>query len=106
MKKPEARLGNSQDLISELEAAAKSVVGSSDEPLHGYIATALTGVEEDTREAIAFVSSTIANACKRFEIYVYQPRKVSDPLLNPDLKPETVYSTDRKRVLAADLLIV
>jgi serine/threonine protein kinase/transcriptional regulator with XRE-family HTH domain len=75
-------------------------------PLHGYMATALTGVPEDARKAIAFESASIASVCKQFDVYVYQPRKATDPLLHPDVEPEVVYVRDRKRVLTADLLII
>jgi len=76
------------------------------EPLHGYIATALTGLETDAREAIAFASSRIAEEAKEYHLYVYQPRKATDPLLHPDVDPTAVYRLDRKRVVGADVLLV
>jgi serine/threonine protein kinase/transcriptional regulator with XRE-family HTH domain len=76
------------------------------QPLHGYMASALTGVPEDAHEAIAFKSRHIAEVCKEFNIYVYQPRLENDPLLNPDVEAEVVYERDRKRIITADVLIV
>lgn len=70
------------------------------------MATALTGLSDETRDAIFFKSSLIAGVSKKFEVYVYQPRKASDPMRHPDVRAEVVYAMDRKRVLAADILFV
>jgi tRNA A-37 threonylcarbamoyl transferase component Bud32/transcriptional regulator with XRE-family HTH domain len=75
-------------------------------PLHGYVATALTGLEPDARGYITFASSKIAEVAKRHGFYVYQPRRATDPVLNKDFDAETVYVLDRERVLRADLLFV
>jgi hypothetical protein len=74
--------------------------------MHGYIATALTGLEENAREAVAFGSKLIADVCKLHNIYAHQPRKATDPILHKDIEPRKVYYFDRKRVLDADLLII
>jgi tRNA A-37 threonylcarbamoyl transferase component Bud32 len=76
------------------------------EPLHGYVATALTGLDPDARDAVAFAANLIAEVGKHFQIYIYQPRRFTDPLMHADVTPEAVYLQDRKRVLAADVLFV
>lgn len=88
---------------------AKTAVPPADatlSPLHGYIATALTGLETEARDAIVFTSSRVADVAKDYDLYVYQPRKATDPLLHPDVDPAAVYLLDRKRVLRADVLLV
>jgi hypothetical protein len=80
-------------------------VDAEHEPLHGYVASALTGLGDDSREAIIFASHNIANVCKTHELYVYQPRK-ADPLLHPDVSAAQVYRLDRRRVVGADVLFI
>lgn len=104
-KEPNDRLESIKAVIGKLEEV-RGVTGEPSEPLHGYIATALTGLERDAKENIAFVSSKIAEACKAFDIYVHQPRKVTDPIMHSDIAPETVYFLDRKRAVEADVLII
>lgn len=76
------------------------------EPLHGYVATALTNLDPDGRGYISFASSMIAEVAKRYSFYVYQPRRATDPVLHKEFDAETVYTLDRKRVVNADLLII
>lgn len=75
-------------------------------PLYGYVACALTGLDDDAREAAIFVSSKIADVAKKHQVYIYQPRKVTDPVLNTKVPPKEVYRLDRKNVVACDLLVV
>jgi len=94
---------------SEVADALKPIAALVSEPpptLHGYVATALTGLDRDTREGIDFVSSRIHEVCKAFELYVYQPRKASDPLLHTEISESEVYRLDRSRVVMADVLFV
>lgn len=95
-----------KSVIQELSKIEDRVAKVSDEPIHGYIATALTGLEQDTKDAIDFAASKIAEVCKEYEIYVYQPRKVTDPLMNKDVEAAVVYRLDRKRVVSADILFL
>lgn len=76
------------------------------QPLHGYVATALTGLGSDARAHITFASSRIADVAKQHGIYVYQPRRATDPVLHKDVEPGVVYAMDRARVVGADLLFV
>ena len=75
-------------------------------PFHGYVATALTDLNDEERQHIRFVSSKIAEVAKQHGFYVYQPRRASDPVLHREFDAETVYALDRKKVVSADLLIV
>ena len=88
-----------------LESIAENVADPI-KPLHGYVASALTGLSPDIRENVAFITNAVARACKAFDLYVYQPRKVTDPIVHSDIKPEAVYELDRKRVLATDVLVI
>jgi transcriptional regulator with XRE-family HTH domain len=106
-KLPEKRPNTVADIVANLDRVNPEF--TSFEPvelLHGYIATALTGLDVDSREAIMFVSSKIAETAKSYDVYVYQPRKATDPLFNKDVDPRVVYQLDRKRVVSADLLFV
>jgi transcriptional regulator with XRE-family HTH domain len=91
-------------MVEPLIAASKA--GQPIEPLHGYVATALTGLDADSRDSIMFASSKIADVAKAYDVYVYQPRKATDPLLHKEIDATAVYQLDRRRVLSADLLIV
>ena len=102
-KKPSQRYESLQAISDSLKSHRLKVI---DEPLHGYIATALTKLEDEAKEAISFVSSRIAEVCKDFDIYVHQPRKATDPDIHKDIPPEQVYYLDRKKVSEADLIIV
>jgi len=75
-------------------------------PLHGYIATALTGLEHDARESIMFLSNKISEVAKQHDLYVYEPRKATDPHEHPSVDSAAVYALDRKRVVDADVLLV
>src|SRR5205085_552771 len=103
----ESRPRRCADVIEALKDAREAFSAEeSQPPIHGYIATALTGLDADARDAIMFASSKIADLAKGYRLYVYQPRKATDPLLHSDVSASAVYKLDRKRVLAADLLIV
>ncbi|MGQ0547024.1 MAG: protein kinase domain-containing protein [Betaproteobacteria bacterium] len=108
LKKPPAeRFAKASDIESTIEPTLKAAAQiEPTEPLHGYVATALTGLEPDARDAIMFTSSMIAKLSKDYSLYVYEPRKATDPLLHKDVDPSAVYRLDRKRVLAADVLFV
>lgn len=106
-KRPEIRTASADEIKTRFELIRQMIPSDNGiEPLHGYIATALTGLEADAREAIIFTSSKIVEVAKEHHLYVYQPRKASDPLLHKDLEPDAVYMLDRKRVIGADVLLV
>lgn len=104
-KDPNTRPQSAHEVLEELQKISIPSV-SDRRPLRGYVASALTGLPVVTRDFIAFASSKIAEVCKKFEIYVHQPRKATDPILHKDIKPEVVYALDRKRIVDADVLIV
>jgi serine/threonine protein kinase/transcriptional regulator with XRE-family HTH domain len=106
-KDPDLRLTFAEDVIARLETATDNLLQDGGfEPLSGYVGTALTGLSEDERDAIHFTSHTVARVAKERELYVYQPRKASDPILHPQLSPEVVYQMDRKRVAESDVFFV
>lgn len=79
-----------------------------DEPiiLNAYLATALTGLIEDERTAIFFLSEVVSKICEKHYIKLYQPRKKTDPVNNPDIPDSQVYFIDRSAVANSDLLIL
>jgi serine/threonine protein kinase/transcriptional regulator with XRE-family HTH domain len=103
-KKPDARPSSWKEICDALEVVEKKLP-EMPEPLNGYVATALTNLTDDAHEAITFVSSDIARVCRKFGIYIHQPRIQTDPRRSPDLSPEVVYSIDRRRVTSARLLL-
>ena len=103
-RNPSDRPRDCNEIIKDIESIEPQVQGP--EPINAYIACSLTGLDIDSREAIAFVSHTIAKVCKDFEIYVHEPRKITDPILHADVLPEPVYRTDRQRVVGSRLIIV
>ena len=94
-KQPDNRLSSIDEVLAVLENASKTFPAEI-KPLHGYMATALTGLSEDAHDLIAFQSRCVADVCKHFGIYVYQPRMMTDPLAHPNVDAEMVYVQDRK----------
>ena len=94
--------------LAEIRAELKPLESSTDpyEPLHGYIATALTGLESARADAVAFVSSRIAEVAKQYNLFVYQPRRATDPVLHATIEPSVVHLLDRRRVASSDVLIL
>lgn len=106
-KKPEGRPASSDVLAQTLaEIGNLAPVREPFEPLHGYVATALTGLEGAKRDAVHFAANLIADTAKEFDVYVYQPRRFTDPLLHEKVTPEAVYLQDRRRVLSADVVFL
>lgn len=104
-KDPTDRPPTAAELLGVLKSQVPVSLPSS-VPLHAYVATALTGLERDSAVAMAFLSAKIADVAKEYDIFVYEPRRATDPLLHPDVEPSVVYMTDRARVAQADLLFV
>jgi serine/threonine protein kinase/transcriptional regulator with XRE-family HTH domain len=106
-KSPDERPHSAADVRVALEPIRAFVRDAPDDAaLHGYVATALTGLGSDARGYVSFASSKIAEVAKQHGFYVYQPRRATDPLLHPQVDAETVYVRDRKRVVNSDLLFV
>jgi len=79
----------------------------SDTPLHlnAYLACALTGLDDSQRNLVFQLSDSISEICQKHGISLYEPRKHTDPVHNPDVNDVDVFRTDRERVLGSDLLI-
>src|SRR4051812_7041165 len=75
-------------------------------PLDAYLACALTALGSEQRQLIFHISDMIANVCVDHHISVYEPRKKTDPVFNPEVADIDVFMMDRDRVLASDLLIL
>ena len=73
--------------------------------LDAYLASALTGLDEPERQHLFDVSTIVMEVCGEVEIDLYQPVNATDPINNPDVSAEDVFSIDRQQVLRSDLLI-
>jgi len=73
--------------------------------LQAYLACALSGLDDTKRQLMFVLSDMIAQACARYDIDLYEPRKRTDPVHNPDVEDTAVYEIDRDRVLNSDLVI-
>lgn len=105
-KASDDRPSTAQEILQSLLQLQARLDPSDAVPLHGYVASALTGLSSEVRERVALKCNKVAEVCRELEIYVYQPRKATDPTAHPDVSPTAVYRLDRQRVLAADLLII
>jgi serine/threonine protein kinase/transcriptional regulator with XRE-family HTH domain len=95
-----------EDVRRNLEELAPAGSDGLSDPIHGYVATALTGLSDDAAASITWVSHQIAQIAKQYDVYVYQPRRATDPVLHPEVQPSAVYVLDRKRVSSADVLLL
>lgn len=79
----------------------------SDTPLllSAYLASALTGLNNDQRSLVFQLSDTIALICHKHGIELYEPRKKTDPVHHQHVNDKDVFMTDREKVLNSDLVI-
>jgi tRNA A-37 threonylcarbamoyl transferase component Bud32/transcriptional regulator with XRE-family HTH domain len=103
-KSPDDRPATSTELRDLLEQERRALAGAQ-QPLCAYMAAALTGLSAREREGVTFVGHAIAEICKKHNIYAHQPRKATDPVLHKEIPAEAVYSLDRRRIVASDLVI-
>jgi serine/threonine protein kinase len=104
-KDPGGRPDSVEEVREKLDRVREShLLAGEHEPIHGYIATALTDVSPAARGEIEFASLAIAHAAKRSNIYVHQPRLATDPLRNKSIEPKVVYRLDRRKVEHADVV--
>lgn len=75
------------------------------ENLTGYLACALTDLNEEQRKLIFHVSDVISAVCREHSISLYEPRKATDPLLHANVSAQEVYAKDREKVLESDVVI-
>jgi DNA-binding XRE family transcriptional regulator len=76
--------------------------------LTAYVSTALTGVDDATRETIAAAVGVVNGVCAApgVGIDVYFPGDHTDPVRDAHVEPEDVFRIDRDRVKSADVIIV
>ena len=73
--------------------------------LQAYLASALTGLDEEQRAHMTDVAEVVAAVCEDTEIDLYEPWKSTDPIKHPNVSPEDVFDMDREHVLGSDLVI-
>jgi len=74
-------------------------------PLKAYLACALTGLDPTQRSLIVHLSDMVNLVCRSVDMELYEPRKKTDPVHNPESPSTDVFRIDRERVVASDLLI-
>lgn len=73
--------------------------------LDAYLACALTGLNDEQRQLMFQLSDVVSTVCEDFNIDLYEPRKKTDPVHNPEVADTDVFHLDRETVLGSDLLI-
>lgn len=74
-------------------------------PLRAYLASALTGLSEEQRKIVFDISDRINQICLESDIELYEPRKKTDPVHNPEVSDAEVFKMDHDRVVTSDLVI-
>src|ERR1044072_1932479 len=74
-------------------------------PLEAYLACALTGLSSEQRQFVIHLSDTVAEVCRQLGINLYEPRKKTDPVHNPEVEDNEVFRIDKERVSGSELLI-
>ena len=74
-------------------------------PLRAYLASALTGLSEEQRKIVFDISDRINQICLEADIELYEPRKKTDPVHNPEVSDAEVFKMDHDRVVTSDLVI-
>ena len=74
--------------------------------LNAYMATALSGVQGADRQHVDFLSDAVGEVCSGHRVFLYQPRKKTDPVNNKDIPDEKVYQIDREKVALSDLIFM
>jgi DNA-binding XRE family transcriptional regulator len=74
-------------------------------PLRAYLASALTGLSEDARKTVFDISDRVSQICLEVNIELYEPRKKTDPVFNPEVSDAEVFKMDHDRVVTSDLVI-
>lgn len=59
----------------------------------------------EQRQLVFQLSDSISEVCRSLEIDLYEPRKKTDPVNNPNVRDSDVFQIDRERVLGSDLVI-
>lgn len=71
-----------------------------------YIASPLTGLENNERTTVYAQLNKIKEICYKNGIEPYLPGQFTDPVINSEITPYTVYQTDRDRVRSSDLFVL
>lgn len=74
-------------------------------PLRAYLASALTGLTEGQRKTVFDISDRVNQICLEVNIELYEPRKKTDPVHNPEVSDANVFKMDHDRVVTADIVI-
>jgi transcriptional regulator with XRE-family HTH domain len=74
-------------------------------PLRAYLASALTGLSGEQRKIVFDISDRINQICLEADIELYEPRKKTDPVHNPEVSDAEVFKMDHDRVVTSDLVI-
>ena len=71
-----------------------------------YFASALTGLDSKQRENLEAHAALVREVCEAHHTFLYEPSHYTDPVNNPDISPDDVYTIDRKQVSSSDVIIL
>lgn len=71
-----------------------------------YFASALTSLTPAEKEAVFADAEIVRAACEVIKAYLYEPSHYTDPELNRELSPETVYAIDRSQVSRSHFMVL
>jgi len=74
-------------------------------PLRAYLASALTGLTDEQRGVVFEISDRVNQICLENNIDLYEPRKKTDPVHNPEVSDANVFKMDHDRVVTSDVVI-
>ena len=74
-------------------------------PLRAYLASELTGLSDDQRNTVFEISDRVNQICLEVNIELYEPRKKTGPVHNPDVSDANVFKMDHDRVVMSDVVI-
>ena len=77
----------------------------ADDPVAVYVASALTGLDEDQDAIVRLVSEAIADHCSQIGVLVHQPALHTHPIDHGSLAADEVHDADFRKVLESDVIV-
>lgn len=71
-----------------------------------YFASGLTGLSEEERRRLFVEAGLVRQVCEGTRTFLYEPSHYTDPVKNPEIPAEIVYSTDRAQVCESDVVVL
>jgi hypothetical protein len=94
-----------ETLLAEPEQWGDQWFEDPGEGCRAYIATALTGLEEDVRDLLRDLCEDVARELADNGIAVHQPILHTDPVDHPHYSPRQIHEIDVAKTMEADLIV-